>query len=250
MKERSVGRILFNNNFNFRILKVFLDPNGRSIICDIDANGKPITLANIYAPNDDDPNFFKSFFEHLSDFQCEEIIIGGDFNVVLDLEKDKKGGLARTHKNALKVVQDFFENLDLKEIWRILNSETKRYTWRRKHPDISCRLDFFLVSESLTRDITHSDIAPGFKTDHSMITLTISLHSSPKGNGFWKLNTSLLVEISYIEQVKITIQQTADEYKEDDSVNPALLWASPTILLSFATRTYGAKICKIRHKDA
>ena len=25
--------------------------------------------------------------------------------------------------------------------------------------------------------------------------------------------------------------------------------ASPTILLSFATPTYGAKICKIRHKD-
>ena len=24
--------------------------------------------------------------------------------------------------------------------------------------------------------------------------------------------------------MKITIQQTADEYKEDDSVNPALLW--------------------------
>ena len=24
---------------------------------------------------------------------------------------------------------------------------------------------------------------------------------------------------------------------------------SPTILLSFATRTYGAKICKMRHKD-
>ena len=85
-------------------------------------------------------------------------------------------------------------------------------------------VDFFLVSESLTCDITHSDIVPGFKTDHSMITLTISLHSNPRGNGFWKLNTSLLSEISYIEQVKITIQQTADEYKEDDSVNPALLW--------------------------
>ena len=166
--------ILFNNNFNFRVLKVFLDPNGRSIICDIEVNGKPITLANIYGPNDDDPNFFESFFEHLSDFQCEEIIIGGDFNLGLDIEKDKKGGLARTHKNALKVVQDFSENLDLVDIWRIFNPETKRYSWRRKHPDISCRLDFFLVSESFMCDITHSDIVPGFKTDHSMITLTIS----------------------------------------------------------------------------
>ena len=94
--------ILFNNNFNFCILKVFLDPNGCFIICDIEANGKPIALANVYTHNDHDPNFFKSFFEHLSDFQCEGIIIGGDFNFVLDLEKDKKGGLARTHRKGPK----------------------------------------------------------------------------------------------------------------------------------------------------
>ena len=67
-------------------------------------------------------------FSRLLDFQCDEIIIGGDFNLMLDPEKDKKGGLARTHKNALKVVQDFSENLDLVDIWRILNPETKRYT--------------------------------------------------------------------------------------------------------------------------
>jgi len=45
--------------------------------------------------------------------KCGEIIIGGDFNLVLDVEKDKRGGLARTHKNALKVIRDFSENLGL-----------------------------------------------------------------------------------------------------------------------------------------
>ena len=216
--------ILFHNNFNLQILKVFLDPNGRFIICDIEANGKILTLVNIYAPNEDDPKFFQLLFEHLSVFRSEEIIIGGDFNLVLDPEKDKKGGLARTHKNALKVIKDLSEDLELVDVWRTLNPETKRYTWRQKQPDIHCRLDFFLVSESSLCDVTHSDIVPGFKTDHSMITLSVSLHVNPRGNGFWKLNTSLLTEIGYIEQVKIIIQQTADEYKGDDTVNPALLW--------------------------
>ena len=82
--------ILFNNTFNLQILKVFSDPNGRFIICDIETNSKPLTLANIYVPNEDDPNFFRAFFDHLSSFHCEEIIIGGDFNLVLDLNKDKK----------------------------------------------------------------------------------------------------------------------------------------------------------------
>lgn len=30
----------------------------------------------------------------------------------------------------------------------------------------------------------------GFKTDDSVITLNLSVHSNPRGNGFWKLNTS------------------------------------------------------------
>ena len=88
--------ILFNNNFNLQIHKYFLDPKGRFIICDVVADGKSHTLANIYAPNEDDPSFFQSFFQQLSSFNCEEIIIGGDFNPVLDVEIDKKGGLARS----------------------------------------------------------------------------------------------------------------------------------------------------------
>ena len=139
---------------------------------------------------------------------------------MLDPEKDKKGGLARTHKNALKVIKDISEDLDLVDVWRTLNPETKRYTWRQKQPDTHCRLDFFLVSESSLCDVTHSDIVSGFKTDHSMITLRVN----PRGNGFWKLNTSLLIEMGYLEEVKIIIQQTADGYKEEDTVNPALLW--------------------------
>ena len=90
--------ILFNNNFSFQLLKAYTDPKGRFIICDLITNGKHITLANIYAPNEDDPNFFTSVFNQLLDFKCEEIIVSGDFNLVLDVDKDKKGGLARTHK--------------------------------------------------------------------------------------------------------------------------------------------------------
>ena len=76
--------ILFNNNFKFDILKTFSDPSGRYIVCDIRTDEKLFTLANIYAPNEDDPTFFKQVFDHLHDFVCEEIILGGDFNLVLD----------------------------------------------------------------------------------------------------------------------------------------------------------------------
>ena len=83
--------ILFNNNFSFQISKTYADPEGRFIMCDLITNGKHVTLVNIYAPNKDDPNFFTSVFNQLHGFKCEETIIGGDFNLVFDVEKDKKG---------------------------------------------------------------------------------------------------------------------------------------------------------------
>ena len=57
-----------------------------------------------------------------------------------------------------------------------------------------------------------------------MITLNVALHSNPRGRGFWKLNTSLLSEMRYVQEIKTAIESTVNQYKDDTSVNPALLW--------------------------
>ena len=205
-------------------MKTYIDDSGRFILCDLKSNGKSITLTNIYAPNEDDPAFFKNLLDHLQDFEGDEIIIGGDFNLVLDVEKDKKGDLPKTHHNAQKTILEICDNLDLVDAWRILNPEEKRYTWRQTQPTVHCRLDFFLTSQSLLGNIISANILPGFKTDHSMITLNISLHSNPRGPGFWKLNTSLLADKDYVDLIRLTIHETQNEYEHDESINPALLW--------------------------
>ena len=51
--------ILFNNNFQFNILKCYPDPEGRFIIVDVETEEKILTLVNIYAPNRDDPIFLE-----------------------------------------------------------------------------------------------------------------------------------------------------------------------------------------------
>ena len=68
-----------------------------------------MTIATLYAPNDDDPNFFLNFF----DFQCDEVIIGGDFNLVLDLDMDKTGSLAKTRTKSVKTLKNFCAQFDL-----------------------------------------------------------------------------------------------------------------------------------------
>ena len=70
--------IPFNNNFKFQILKQFSDPEGRFLIADIKTEGKLLTYANIYAPNEDNPTFFKNVLNQLISFDCKEIVLRGD----------------------------------------------------------------------------------------------------------------------------------------------------------------------------
>ena len=188
------------------------DPEGRFIIIDLKIENKIITLVNIYAPNDDNPAFFKKVLSHLLSFDCEEIVLGGDFNLVLDVQKDKKGGNPVTHKNSLKEVQNIANSLDLIDVWRVFNSDAKRFTWRRKKPEIHCRLDFFLTSASLSPAVTKADILAGCKTDHSLITLHLANNNNPRAPGFWKLNTSFLSDSEYVNVIKKTIAEVANEY--------------------------------------
>ena len=91
-------------------------------------------------------------------------------------------------------------------------------------PEIQCRLDFFLVSQSLMCNATHADNYDGVKTDHSLITISAALHSNERGPGYWKLNTSFLSDVNYVNQIRATIKKVTDEYANDDNVNPTLMW--------------------------
>ena len=114
--------------------------------------------------------------------------------LVFDVSKDKKGGVATTHLKSKDEVEAIREDFELADIWRVLNLEATRFTWTRENLEIQCRLDFFLISLSLCPEITEADIVPGYRTDHSMITFRINTARNPRGPGYWKLNTHLLTE--------------------------------------------------------
>ena len=140
--SRAGVSILFNN-FSFEIQKYFSDPDGRFITVDIKTKDKTITLQNIYAPNNDDLNFFKSVFNNLSTFECEHLVLGEDFNLVQNIKKDNKGGNHTTHFKSLEVIEMFKENMNLTDIWCDIHPDPQCFTWKRNKPEIHCRLDFF-----------------------------------------------------------------------------------------------------------
>ena len=115
--------------------------------------------------------------------------VGGDFNLVCDVERDKRGGAPTTHWKSREEVSLLKEQFQLADIWRIQNPEVMRFTWERTNPEIRCRLDFFLISESLCPNVLEAEIHPGYRTDNRMITVKINTTTNPRGPGFWKLNS-------------------------------------------------------------
>ena len=85
------------------------------------------------------------------------------------------------------------------DIWRIKNPTTRSYTWSQSEPQILPRLDYWLISNSLT-DVCTVDIIPSIKTDHSAITLE-DVDDKARGPGIWKLNCSLLSDEEYVERI-------------------------------------------------
>ena len=83
--------IFIRSHVQHEIHKEIADANGRYIILDMTIDGTRLTLANIYAPNVDDPEFFKEVRNKIEGLPNDNRIIGGDINLVLNLDLDKLG---------------------------------------------------------------------------------------------------------------------------------------------------------------
>ena len=143
-RSRGVA-ILLNNNFDFKIEKTIKDSQGNYIILVMKTMGKQITLINIYGPNKDDPKFFNDIQNKIQELSSTNIIMAGDWNLVLNPNLDYDNYKRINNIKARDTVLEMTTELELADIWREYNPEVQRYTWRRPNPFQQSRLDFFLV---------------------------------------------------------------------------------------------------------
>lgn len=203
--------IMLNNNFEFTLHEKVEDTEGNKLILDITINKKRMTLINIYGPNKDSPDFFSNIKEDIDKFG-NNVILAGDFNLVLDPSIDTQNYLNVNNPQARTKVIDIISECGLVDCWRELNAEKLAYTWTRPNSNKRARLDFFLISEELFSDIEDSNILPGYRTDHSMILLSFKFNKFNRGRSYWKFNNSLLNDIVYVNEIKTVINTVKQQY--------------------------------------
>ena len=138
--------------------------------------------------------------------QDTQIIWGGDFNVIFDTNLDADEGNPQLKLNSVTKLLSMIAENDMCDIYRVRYPFSKRYTWRQKTPLKQRRLDYFLISDQLQEQIKTIEIIPAVQSDHSTLIVKIgSIIQEAKGQSYWKFNTSLVYDKSFVELIKSEI---------------------------------------------
>ena len=203
--------ILFNPQTQHRVIQEehCTTGNYNIITCQMFLN--TYTIINVYGPNDDRPSFFHQINQKLNETVSENVIIAGDFNFVIDYQRDSNY-LRQNNPAARDAFLSLIEEQNLVDAWTELNPGKRTFTWAKGNPYKFGRLDMFFISEHLITQTVSSSVLAGYRSDHCIITLNLSVAEKKKGPGLWKLNESLLKDENYDKAIKSVIVNAVKQY--------------------------------------
>ena len=150
---------------------------------DIDIDNQRITLVNLYGPNNDNPSFYEKLQNEINNFGNNNIIMVGDWNLLLNPDTDGSNYKHRNNPNARQKILKLISDLNLYDVWREENLEKRLFTWKRKLQSGRIqmgRLDYFLISETLINYSLNEKISPGYRSDHSLVSLALQFTKTPR----------------------------------------------------------------------
>ena len=217
--------ILFSKYFHNKIIKI-LYASDRILICSYMLGEEVFYLCNIYAPNDDNERieFYNrlptTINRYLDEVQLARTIFLGDFNCVVDNNKDIISGDPHPVE-VVKSFNTFILDTELNDIWRIDNPHDSEYTWSRPNPFIARRLDYIFVNNLLLPFLTECKIISMAHSDHRLVYCNIEFNQFRRGDGTYKMNSSLFDNPHFKETMRSLI---TDNIRDLATLDPITKW--------------------------
>lgn len=161
--ERSAGVVTLKNRFTGEILHTQRDGSGHYLCQTLKIHGSVLLIANVYG--------FNSQFPDLS------LIIGGDFNTVMDGFLDCLP--ARQSYNQNTNLKRFMERFNLVDIWRSTFPDSLTHTWSNKSGNRQSRIDYWLVSANMQSSDVSVNVISSPLSDHKAVLISINFSTSP-----------------------------------------------------------------------
>lgn len=200
------------------------DPEGRFLIVSGTLSCVPVTLINVYGPNFDIPAFFQKVLSRIPEVGETNIVMGGDFNCILDTLMDKQTSRSTTYSKSSDQIKNAMHDLNLVDIWRLLNRNTRDYSFFSPVHKSYCRIDFMLLDSKLISSVVTTQYPNILISDHAPVSLDIRFNIH-RGGHTWKFDNTILKEKSFLDYMSAKLPDiiaTNDTGDVDDSV----LWES------------------------
>lgn len=135
-------------------------------------------------------------------YPTENIVVGGDFNVVLDETYDRYPPKS-TSSLLNPLVSQFCSNLKIIDVWRYLHPYLRQFSWFRPNAASKSRINYWLISDNLLLVAKDCTMSAAPLTDHCSISLIIQPnHTSSKTKGYWKFNSDLINNEKFSFKIK------------------------------------------------
>ena len=166
----------------------------------------------------------------------------GDFNFI-DHEKDKRNGLNSTDKLACKSWLPFIQEFDMIDPYREQYPNKRIWSFIGTGKAGNSRIDRLYVNSENMTNITNMKYFQTPFGGHRIFSFTISL-SSPKGKGYYKMNTSIITDNQFRGIVTDTLQQL-DTLQTNDPIHR---WTTFLLAIKSKSVTYSKIKSKTRRK--
>uniref|UniRef100_A0AAR2KHB0 exodeoxyribonuclease III n=1 Tax=Pygocentrus nattereri TaxID=42514 RepID=A0AAR2KHB0_PYGNA len=171
-KARGVA-ILISKSIPFRHVSTICDPNGRFLLVTGHIYTHHVTLLNIYGPNFDNPNFFSKVFDLLPNLSDTNVIVGGDFNCVIDNYLDRSSQPTQLPSAASATVNNLMLSTHLVDIWRLQHPTDRDYSFFSQRHKSYSRIDYFLLDSNLISNVISTKYHNILISDHSPTSLVL-----------------------------------------------------------------------------
>lgn len=209
--------ILFTKDFEGTYQVIYRDRLGRCLIIKVSRGDHTVFICNVYFPTADKEStqlmLLSQIEEQLSPLIGEEIIIVGDFNVIMNRELEGFNLVGQGIRNSgfRKELLVFLDNLALCDPWRSRHQREKTFTWSRANK--ASRLDYIFTPSHCLNSITSTNYVDVPFSDHRLISVGFNIKAEARGKGFWRMNNSLLENPEIYEEVVELIGQKKVEYE-------------------------------------
>jgi hypothetical protein len=142
----------------------------------------------------------------------DKLIVGGDFNLIMDKKFDSIGAEPTMHKECIEAIKAIMAEHDLVDLFRMKNGKNQIVTFAplgKNSKEIHRRLDYIYVSEPMAQHCCSEAVEFFAGTDHKALSFQImdQDRQEENGRGYWRHNNMYNTDEVFVRRLKGQINE-------------------------------------------